>query len=73
MSNITKQMNDDPKWGFVPSPSSPKKRQLPTPNPEPKVVNNFFAVLVDPQGVLIMVILIIVMIAAFRFLPTLRA
>ncbi len=68
-------MNDDPKWGFVPSPNSPKKRQLPetTPNPERKVVNNYFTVLIDPQAVLIVAILIVVMIAAFRFLPTLRA
>ena len=68
-------MNDDPKWGFVPSPNSPKKKQLPetTQNPVRKVVNNYFTVLIDPQAVLIVAILIVVMIAAFRFLPTLRA
>ncbi len=68
-------MKEDPKWGFVPSLNSPKKRQLPetTPNSESKVVNNYFTVLIDPQAVLIVVILIVVMIAAFRFVPTLRA
>lgn len=68
-------MNDDPKWGFVPSPNSPKKRQLPetTPTPVRKVVNNYFTVQIDPQAVLLMVLLIVVMVAAFRFVPTLRA
>ena len=68
-------MNDDPKWGFVPSPNSPKKRQLPetTPNPEPKLVNNYFTVLINPQAVLIVALLIVVIIAAFRFAPGLRA
>jgi hypothetical protein len=67
-------MNDDPKWGFVPSPSLPKKGQLPetAPNPVRKVVNNYFTVLIDPQAVLLVVLLVVVMIAAFR-LPTLRA
>ena len=68
-------MNDDPKWGFVPSPNSPKKRQLPeaTPNPEPRVVNNYFTVLINPEAVLIVALLIVVIIAAFRFAPELRA
>ncbi len=68
-------MNDDPKWGFIPSPNSPRKRQLPetTPNPERKVVNNYFAVLIDPQAVLLVALLIVVMIAALRFAPALRA
>ena len=68
-------MNDDPKWGFVPSPNSPKKRQLPeaTSNPEPKIVNNYFTVLINPQAVLIVALLIVVMIVAFRVAPTLRA
>jgi len=68
-------MNDDPKWGFVPSPDSRKKGQLPetAPNSVRKVVNNYFTVLIDPQAVLLAVLLVVVMIAAFRFLPTLRA
>jgi hypothetical protein len=68
-------MSDDPKWGLVPSANSPKKRQLPetTPNPEPKVVNNYFTVFINPQAILFIALIIFVIVAAFRYTPAMRA
>lgn len=67
--------DNNPGYGFVPSPSSQRKKQLPetNPNPEPKVVNNYYQVFIDPQAVLALVLLIVVLIAASRFVPALRA
>ncbi len=76
-------MDSEQQWGFTPSPRSSKKRELPetAANSEPKVVNNYltevvtnsFTVVINPQAVLLVVLLIVVAYALFRLNPGLRA
>jgi hypothetical protein len=49
-------MSDNPGYGFVSSPSSAKK-ELEAPKASPAVVNNYFAVAIDPQAVLLVFLL----------------
>src|SRR5437879_10616721 len=62
-------MSDNPGYGFVPSPSSPKK-ELEAPKANPAVVNNYFTVAIDPQSVLLVVLLVVLMMAIIRLSPT---
>ena len=63
-------MNDNPGYGFVPSPRSPKKKELPeAPNTGPGVVNNYFMIAIDPQAVLFVALLVVLVIVAVRLGP----
>jgi hypothetical protein len=63
-------MSSEKPWGFTPSPSKGKLEITPT---EPKVVNNYFTIVINPQAVLLVVLLIIVACAFLRTAPQLRA
>jgi hypothetical protein len=58
-------MSDNPGYGFIPSPSSPKK-ELEAPKANPAVVNNYFTVAIDPQAVLLVFLLVILVIGLAR-------
>ena len=63
-------MNDNTGYGFVPSPSSPKKKELPeAPNTGPGVVNNYFTIAIDPQAVLFVALLVVLAIVVIRLGP----
>ena len=63
-------MNDNPGYGFVPSPNSPKKKELPeAPNTGPAVVNNYFTIAIDPQAVLFVALLVVLVIVVIRLGP----
>jgi hypothetical protein len=63
-------MSDNPGYGFVPSPSSPKKELAEAPKENPPVVNNYFTMFIDPQAVLLVALLMILAIALIRLSPT---
>jgi len=70
-------MTIEPGMGFTPSASPSKKKEvISTPNPpETKVVNNFVSirVVIDPEFLVFMVLLVVVLIAVNRFVPAMRA
>jgi hypothetical protein len=59
-------MSDNPGYGFVPSPDSPKKELPEPPEVNPAVVNNYFTVAIDPQAVLLVFLLVILVIGLTR-------
>jgi hypothetical protein len=61
-------MSDNPGYGFVPSPSSPKK-ELEVPKANPAVVNNYFTIAIEPQAVLLVVLLVVLVMAMTRLSP----
>jgi hypothetical protein len=66
-------MSDNPGYGFVPSPSSPKKEIVEPPTANPTVVNNYF-ITINPQAILFVALLVILVIGLTRLGPlTLRA
>jgi hypothetical protein len=64
-----KSMSDNPGYGFIPSPSSPKKELPEVPKASPAVVNNYFTMAIDPQAVLLVTLLVILVIAIVRLGP----
>jgi hypothetical protein len=61
-------MSDNPGYGFVPSPNSPKK-ELEAPKENPAVVNNYFTITINPQAVLFVTLLVILVIVIIRLGP----
>jgi len=62
-------MSDNPGYGFVPSPSSPKKELPEPPKANPAVVNNYFTIAIDPQAVLFVALLVILVVSLIRMGP----
>jgi len=67
-------MNDEPGMGFRPTVSSPKKREVlaPIQNSEPRTINNYFTLVIDPNALLVLMLLVIVF-AVIRYAPKMQA
>jgi hypothetical protein len=77
-------MSDNPGYGFVPSPNSPKKELPEVPRVETPVVNNYSTVVndystvvnndstiaIDPQAILFMLLFAILLYLAVRLVST---
>jgi len=62
-------MSDNPGYGFVPSPNSPKKELTETPTANPPVVNNYFTIALNTEAFLFLVLLVILVIGITRLGP----
>lgn len=65
-------MNSPSGIGFKPIGSSLKKRDelAPLPAVEPRTVNNYFTITIDPSAVLVLLLLFVIVVAAFRYAPS---
>jgi len=62
-----KDLSDNPGYGFVPSPESQGKKELPeVPKTSPAIVNNFFTVEVNLQVVLFVALLVVLVLGLIR-------
>jgi hypothetical protein len=59
-------MSDNPGYGFIPSPRSPKKELPKVPQANPPVVSNYFTIAINPQAILFVVLLAILVYLAIR-------
>jgi hypothetical protein len=62
-------MSDNPGYGFVPSPTLPKKELPEAPNTCPTVVNNYFTIAIDLQAALFVAFLVVFIITVIRLGP----
>jgi hypothetical protein len=68
-------MNDEPGMGFRPTVSSPKKREVlaPIQNSEPRTINNYFTLVIDPSALLFALMLLVIVFAVIRYAPKMQA
>lgn len=65
-------MNSASGIGFKPAGSSLRKRDelAPIPAVEPRTVNNYFTITIDPSAVLFLLLLFVIVAAAIRYAPS---
>lgn len=59
-------MSDNPGFGFVPPPNSSKKELPEAPKANPPVVNNYFVMAIEPQAILFVALLIVLVFGLVR-------
>jgi hypothetical protein len=67
-------MNNASRIGFKPTGSSLKKidELARVPGVEPRALNNYFTIMIDPSAVLLLLLLCVIVLAAVRYLLTAR-
>lgn len=67
-------MKNEPRMGFLARVASAKKKESDgVQNPEPRTVNNYFTVVIDPKAVLFVVMLFVLVCAVMRYAPKMQA
>lgn len=63
-------MKDEPRMGFLaPLGTAKKKGSDQVQNTEPRTVNNYFTVAIDPKAILFVLMLFVVVYAMMRYAP----
>ena len=67
-------MKDEPRIGFLAPVSSAKRKESDqAQNPEPRTVNNYFTVVIDPKTLLFALMLFMIVWAVLGYAPKIRA